>query len=388
MMLNYLEIEGYKSIKDIRLEFGALNVMIGANGAGKSNIISLFHLIDRIVESGLQLYVGQCGGADTILHFGQKVTDRISVKADFGGSGYEFVLVPTRDDRLIFSREGYFYREPGKNEPFIVSLGSGHKESILIDEAQKNPGKPAARVLDMIKNRRIYHFHDTSDTARMKQPCNINDNFFLKPDASNLAAYLFLLEKTYQPNYKKIVETIRLAAPFFNGFNLRPSPFNDQLIQLEWREKGTHTYFNAHSLSDGTLRFICLATLLLQPHLPSTILLDEPELGLHPYAIALLAALLKKAARKTQVIVATQSVTLVNQLSPEDIMVVEREETHSIFRHLKEEDTANTSKRLLEIFPDYEKVSDGPVIVGKIGLEKIREECAHFNQWMTQLEKL
>jgi predicted ATPase len=326
-MLKYLTIKGYKSIRDIRLTLNPFNVMIGANGAGKSNIISLFHLIDRIVENSLQLYVGQCGGADAILHF--------------GGDGYGFSLVPTRDNGLIFSQEEYFYREADTGKPCTVSLGSGYKEAKIRDAAQENKGEPAALILEMIKNQGIYHFHDTGDTAAMKQLCNIDDNASLKPDAANLAAYLFLLQQLHPGHYRKIIDTIRLAAPFFNEFKLRPHPFNDRFIRLEWSEKGTSAYFNAHSLSDGTLRFICLATLLLQPQLPSSILIDEPELGLHPYAITLLAALLKKASIKTQIIIATQSASLVNQLSPEDIMVVEREERQSIFKHLNKDEIEN-----------------------------------------------
>jgi predicted ATPase len=338
-MLTHVKINGYKSIKDIELDLRALNVFIGANGAGKTNLISLFHLIDRIVANNLQLYIGQSGGAESILYFGQKVTDEMSVKLAFEETGYQFSLVPTKENNsLIFSREDYFYPEAGSDRPCVISLGSGQKEARLIDEARKNPEKPAANILELVNNRGIYHFHDTGDSARMKQLCNIDDNYSLKSDAANLAAYLFLLREKYYANYVKIVETIRLAAPFFNDFNLRPSPFNERLIQLEWSEKGAQTYFNAHSLSDGTLRFICLATLLLQPQMPFCILLDEPELGLHPYAITLLAALLQKAAVKTQVIVATQSVTLVNQLSPEDIIIVERQESQSMFKHLARQD--------------------------------------------------
>jgi predicted ATPase len=134
--------------------------------------------------------------------------------------------------------------------------------------------------------------------------------------------------------YRNIVETIRLVAPFFDDFVLRPSPLNPDKIRLEWREKGSDAYFNAHALSDGTLRFISLATLLLQPpdQLPTTILLDEPELGLHPYAINVLGGLLRSTALDTQIIVSTQSVTLVNQFDPEDLVIVERENGASIFR--------------------------------------------------------
>src|SRR2546427_3037694 len=133
-------------------------------------------------------------------------------------------------------------------------------------------------------------------------------------------------------------ETITQVAPFFNDFALRPDPTPKESIRLEWREKGSDFPFRAAHLSDGTLRFICLATLLLQPTPPSTVLIDEPELGLHPYAITVLASLLKSASTKTQVIVSTQSVPLVNQLQPEDILVVDRAQGQSTFRHLGSEE--------------------------------------------------
>jgi len=126
-----------------------------------------------------------------------------------------------------------------------------------------------------------------------------------------------------------------MVAPFLEDFVLEPLALNQQMIRLEWREKGNDHVFGPGALSDGTLRFICLATLLLQPTLPSTILLDEPELGLHPYAITLLADLLRGASTKTQVIASTQSVSLVNQFEPQDILVVEREDGQSMFKRLE-----------------------------------------------------
>jgi len=146
-----------------------------------------------------------------------------------------------------------------------------------------------------------------------------------------LAAFLYLLQETQPDYYRQIVETVRLVAPFFNDFVLRPNPFNEDKIQLEWQEKGSDGPFSANYLSDGTLRFICLATLLQQPNLPTTILIDEPELGLHPYAIVVLANMLRSAATQTQVIISTQSVPLVNQFTPEDIIVVDRQDGQSTF---------------------------------------------------------
>jgi predicted ATPase len=172
----------------------------------------------------------------------------------------------------------------------------------------------------------------------VKQTGDVDDNLHLRIDASNLAAFLYRLQLHHPGHFQNIQETIQQIAPFFESFRLAPSRLNPDKIRLEWKEKGSETYFNAHALSDGTLRFICLATLLLQPMMPAVILLDEPELGLHPAAISLLADLLSSAAQRTQVLVATQSVTLVNQFTPESVWVVERDARHSVFKHLESAD--------------------------------------------------
>jgi predicted ATPase len=145
------------------------------------------------------------------------------------------------------------------------------------------------------------------------------------------------LREKHGDQYRQIVGAIRMVAPFFRDFQLRPYPLNEQKIQLEWSEAGSDAYFNAHSLSDGTLRFMCLATLLLQPSPPSTIVIDEPELGLHPFAIQVLASLVQSASLRTQVIVSTQSVTLVNHFMPGDVIVVDREGGQSTFARLSEQ---------------------------------------------------
>ncbi len=340
-MLDRLVVEGFKSIKKLDLELGALNVMIGANGTGKSNFISLFHLINRVVGRKLQLYVPLSGGVDSLLRFGKKHTDKLSLKLEIGQNTYRFSLIPTQENTLIFEDEQCTFHDPGYDKPYQLSIGSGHKESNLPAEAKAVPGRIADHILTKINSWKIYHFHDTGPSSKMKGDCDINDNMVLNPDASNLPAFLYYLRETHNTFYVNILETVRMVAPFFDDFVLRPNPLNKGLIRLEWREKQSDAYFNAHSLSDGTLRFICLATLLMQPELPSTILLDEPELGLHPYAISLLAGLLESTAHKTQVIISTQSVTLVNQFSPKDIIVVERRDRQSVFKRLEEKEMGN-----------------------------------------------
>jgi predicted ATPase len=325
-----LTITGYKSICELRdFELTNLNVLIGANGAGKSNFISLFRLLAEMVEQNLQVYVQTQGGPDALLYFGRNTTDKLHAEFYFARNGYNFDLIPTSDNRLIFESENSWFGGVYWSANSSVTLGRGHEESKLktATDAYSSYVRPS------VTNWRIYHFHDTGEKAKVKQPHAANDNLRLQIDAANLAAYLRMLYEKHNPYYQRIVQTIQLVAPFFGDFVHRPG--EPEFVELEWTQKGKpDTPFKAHVLSDGTLRFICLATLLLQPigKLPDTILIDEPELGLHPYAITVLADIFKQVAEQKQLIVSTQSVELVNELSPEDIIVVDQENDASVFK--------------------------------------------------------
>lgn len=334
-----LTIRGFKSIQkleDFKLE--PLNVLIGANGAGKSNFVGFFRLLRELVEQRLARLVEIEGGADRFLYLGPKITQQIRAEFYFGANGYRFVLEPTNDGRLIFADEATQYSGYGWR-----SLGSGHRESKLKDHKDDTGAvgrhRPPYYVFNSVSNWEVYHFHDTSGTAAVRRQGQINDNEFLHNDAGNLAAFLYRLSQANSGHYQKIRDVIRLAAPFFNDFKLRPIPANPNLIQLEWTQRDSDNLFFASQLSDGTLRFMCLATALLQPRLPRTVLLDEPELGLHPYALSLLANLFRQAASPygfptNQVIVSTQSALLLNELAPEDVVIVERTEGQSAFTRL------------------------------------------------------
>jgi predicted ATPase len=330
--LDEISIKGYKSIQSLQnFKLTPLNILIGPNGAGKSNFIGLYDFLYQIITGNLQLTVAKSGGADSFLHFGQKHTSKIELHFWFGQNGYSLNLVPAKDALIIEDEIVFFHDKQRFPNPYSNGVGHALQESAL-KKVSEESNKIAKYVMKSIYSWRVYHFHDTSTSAKVKQQCDLNDNTYLRPDASNLSAFLFLLQETQKKNYNNIIDAIRMVTPFFDDFILRPSPFNEGKIKLEWKEKGSDVYFDAHSFSDGTLRFICLATLLLQPELPEAILIDEPELGLHPYAINVLAELLKSASKKAQVIVSTQSVTLVNQFNPEDVIIVDRENSASIFK--------------------------------------------------------
>jgi predicted ATPase len=190
-------------------------------------------------------------------------------------------------------------------------------------------------VGENLLNRRFYHFHDTTANAPIMGYCNIVDSDTLHPDARNIAAFLLHLKTTHPDNFLQIEETVRQVAPFFGAFVLKEVAPNK--TQLLWKERYSDNICIPTQLSDGTLRYICLATLLLQPKPPATIIIDEPELGLHPSAIKLLLAMLQEAATRTQLIVATQSSSLLDDLTPEQVIVVNHKEGESILTHLKSE---------------------------------------------------
>ena len=337
-----ITIEGFKSIRKLEdFELRALNVLIGANGAGKSNFVAFFRLLREIVDQRLQQTVAVEGGADAQLYLGPKVTLRVRGGFAFGANAYEFVLAPTNDNRFIFAQEVVSFTGMYHSRQI---LGSGHLEAKL-KERKDDPGKTGRHgvpwhVYDAVSKWVVYHFHDTSPESGVRRQGAINDNEYLRPNAENLAAFLYRLQQTHPGEYTRIRDVVRLAAPFFDDFKLRPVADKPELIQLEWLQKDSDYPFRASQLSDGTLRFICLATALLQPVPPATMLFDEPELGSHPSALTLLANLFRQAAVQygtyvsKQVIVSTQSAQLLNEFSPEDVIVVERTQGESVFRRL------------------------------------------------------
>jgi predicted ATPase len=336
-LLTSIRVEGYKSIRAARVELGAINVLIGANGAGKSNLVGAFGLLADLADHRLQLHVARQGGGNAILHFGRKATTELSFGWTSDDRGYAAALTPSADDTLIFTYERVVVPDPARRakgeldtlHSFITQLEAGSKETGLRDDDSAE--RPVAAAM---RSWRPFHFHDTGKSSPVKQKSRIDDNRALRADGENLAAFLFALKQVAPGSYRRIVEAVRPVAPFFDDFSLAPDVINPDVIQVTWRHRSDDALFTADALSDGTLRFICLATLLLQPQPPSLIVIDEPELGLHPFAITQLAALVRGAAARSQVLLATQSVTLLDQFDATEVIVAEQHGGESSFRRL------------------------------------------------------
>lgn len=344
-MLTELELCGYKTIKTLEsLKLGPMNVLIGANGAGKSNLISFFTMLSWMMNSPgeLQAYIGRFGGANSILHDGAAITRELRARLTFEASDhrkneFQFRLFHAAGDTLIFADEQARYTPadwPEEKERAWVSYDAGHREARIVNAAEQGEGT-AGFIHSIMKNCVVHQFHDTSETARIRQKWQLDDNYYLKRDGANLASFLFRLQKTQNRYYLRIVEKIRQVAPYFADFVFNPIGGS---VMLQWRERNSDLIFGPHQISDGALRFMALVSLLLQPEetIPKVLILDEPELGLHPFAIDIIAGLLKSASTHTQIILATQSMALIDYFEPHQVIVVDRPDRESLFRRLEE----------------------------------------------------
>jgi predicted ATPase len=328
-----LTLRGYKSIREIdRLPLRDLNIVIGQNGAGKSNFIGLFRLLSRLAREELQDYVVQQGGLNNLLFFGPKVTGRLEIAFYWSGmNSYRAVLVPTIDGSLLFKPEDLMVQEQESSSALKLQLESQFGKEI---------NDKSSAFIKYIENWRVYHFHDTSEHSPLRSSASMTEPEMLQADGGNLAAFLYFLQEKHRDSLRMVLDAVRSVAPFIGSLVLRPEALNTNLIRLRWHHVGREELFDVSDLSDGTLRFIALTALLLQPDPPSTLVLDEPELGLHPAAITQLAALMHQVAPKVQIIAATQSPTFANQFGWEDFIVVDREDDASRFRRLTEEEVA------------------------------------------------
>ena len=343
--LDSITLKGFKTIKALDFKPGSLTVLIGPNGAGKSNFVSFFRMMSWMLADpdNLQLYVSQQGGASMLLHDGpaktREIEAELTIHTDTGETQYSFRLVYAAGDTLIFADERYRFSHKNYATPHDwQETGAGHRTPQLLTLADEDLTARVTR--NILRKIIIYQFHNTSDTARIRGKWSMTDNQWLKEDAANLAPVLLRLRENESKSYRRIVDTIRLILPFFSDFELEP---DYGALLLQWRERNSDQVFSVSQASDGMLRVVALVTLLLLPEkdLADVLILDEPELGLHPHAINVVGGLISAVSTKIQVIVATQSMPLVDCFDPEDIVVVEREGRSSTFRRLDSEALSN-----------------------------------------------
>ncbi|HJJ42500.1 MAG TPA: AAA family ATPase [Methanocorpusculum sp.] len=286
--IDYIKIKGFRSIKDADIKFGSINILLGANGSGKSNFLEIFNLINAAASDTLDEYVKKCGGADQLFRYGISTTDKITVESKICGIDFSCVLVPGDDNRV---------------------------------KEESSKGKEELRKSGMMLT--VYHFHNSGVSSALKKSSDLDDCRYLKADGSNFASRLYSIKNTAPENYDKIEAVISIVYTEFKKFIFSIDEKTKQ-VSLRWIDKCSKDYTHPiKELSDGTIRFAVIASLLLQPDPPSFIIIDEPELGLHPFAINVLSDMLSLASIKSSILISTQSVQLVNRFSPDDIIITE-----------------------------------------------------------------
>ena len=336
-------IRGYKSIaydNPITLQLADVNILLGANGAGKSNIVSFFRMLGYMMSKSFGLYVEKSGTSNSILHYGPKKTPIMSGTLEFNDNksidSYHFSLSNAAPDRLIITEESIKWHRKSEDKPYELLLEPNFKESALADSTNS----VAKSIYWMLSYCKVYQFHDSSSEGPLRQACPVDTANYLQSHGNNLPSFLLFLRENYIDSYKRIVEYVRDVVPQFQDFYLEPSNKTISLRRID--NSATDYRFNPHQFSDGSIRYIAIATLLLQPEktMPNVIILDEPELGLHPYAISQLAEMIKDASIHSQIIIATQSKDLVDHFDIDSISVVEMDKNtqSTSVTHLKEDD--------------------------------------------------
>ena len=335
-----IHIKGFRSLADFKVEdLPNATVMIGANGAGKSNVFRFLEMVGSMLTppSGeLAKFVRGQGGADDLLFGGRGRTRRIEadlgLRTTAGWVNYRFALAPASPDRLEFADERFRLRRDDRpsgspSQETWQDLGFGHPEAKLLNmgsneadseaEAQESA---ASALVNTLGGCSCHHFHDTSDRSPIRKTWDASDWRRLRDDGGNLASVLHFLERNDNHRYESICYHIGRVLPTFDRFIIEERRNH---VQLRWKAKGSDKAHGTHLASDGSLRTFALMTLLNLPLdlLPSVVLLDEPELGLHPAALSLVGGMVSSLAARRQIIVATQSSLLVDEFDLDQLLV-------------------------------------------------------------------
>ena len=329
--LTQITIKGFKSIafdRPVTLEVGDINILLGANGAGKSNIVSFFKMLGQMMNGNLQKFVAQSGTNQKFLYYGPKKTPTLSadIRLDDNGSQdiYSFSLSNAIPDRLIVNTEEITHYNPDTNTTDIRQLSYDFNESALA--TVKSQDDVCDDVKEFLAACKVYQFSDSSPLSPIRQASAGDTAHYLQSEGNNLPAFLLFLKNNYAESYNRIVSYVREVVPQFRDFYLEPER---GYVSLKWIDTSANDYvLSSDQFSDGSIRYIALATLLLQPEetMPRVIVIDEPELGLHPYAIDQLTEMIKDASLHAQIIVATQSPALIDGFDADDVTVIERDE--------------------------------------------------------------
>jgi predicted ATPase len=359
-MFDYIKIEGFRSFKKVELEMPRLAVLIGPNGGGKSNFLDLMSLMSEAAQGQLEKGVGIRGGADCV-GFGFSSLRNVFVEFHFQGESLpnvrfklgfdvafatsnvqveEVVEEPTTERNGQLSvvkrdRNECVFRE-GEIEERKTLEWASELAIFQVRDLSKYP--TPYRLLSNIQEWTLYRDIDVGPESPVRQPELVRPAVRLLPDGRNLSSVLYAMQQDHEETWEDILGILKTAYPDFEKLRV-PAGGGDGKVHLRWFERPHEKEgLSANLLSDGTLKLLCLIAILKSPNPPPLICIDEPELGLHPDWIELVAELLQDAAVRTQVIVATHSPHIVAKLDPDQVIVTEKENGETRLERLSSSD--------------------------------------------------
>jgi predicted ATPase len=339
-----LRLSGWRSIVDETIELGPLNVVVGGNGSGKSNLLSVFRVLNAMIGGRLQsLFAADRAvddATDDWIHHGVNRAKAIAVslvlQTRTGVSTYGAAWERAGDGRMPFVDERIGFMRDGREEPYQRLLGDGHLETQLSDVS--NRGDHTARVIhNFLARSRFYSFSDLSADSLVRRPCPVQQNRFLAPNGQNAAAVLWRYQREHPDVFERIEAVVRQAFPEIQSILPRLSP-DGKLVSIDWKRRGTGNRFSLHTVSNGAILFLLMAMLTCQPsaELPLIMAIEEPELGLSPRGIDQLAELMRQASQECQILVTTHSPYLVDACDTEHVIVASQQNHQSQFRRLSD----------------------------------------------------
>lgn len=341
--INHIHIGGFRRLHDLDLPVRPLMVLIGANGVGKTSLLDSLGLLSASAAGGLNSKLSELGGVTSILTRG-KETDAVTLLVDMEVPGHEpleyQVCIETKGTGYAISHEVLSQRREGFSEPFKhiesrysqIQYFETEERRLVHPEWEHDPLETSlSQVPKMFREpeelRRIlgsatqYHALDVSPRSPVKLPQQMKPADLPGADGSELVSYLYYLREQDPARFESIVDSLKAAFESLDGLNFPPVAAG--MLTMTWNDRSFSKPIYMHELSEGTLRFLWLVSLLQSPGLSTITMIDEPEVSLHPELLSLLAELMREASQRTQLIVATHSDRLIRFLRPEEVVVMD-----------------------------------------------------------------
>ncbi len=365
---SHLTVEGFRRLRNVSIPLKRLTVMIGANGVGKTSILDIIDLLATSANAGLNKQINDLSGIKAILTIDRAKELTLGLKMPVSGYDplkYDLTIEPNGNgysiafEQLIQARQPYpvpfkyidssydsitYYdiEKRGFAHPNIPK--NKRTNSGSLNQGEEKPIRPTwdhnpfetslSQVPRMYKEPEDFRKHLSSSTfyhvlnvdprAPVRLPQPMRPAELPGKNGEDIVSCLFSLRETNRDRFEMVEDTLKAAFPGFERLDFPPVAAGT--LAMTWKDKNFTSPLYMHQLSEGSLRFLWLITLLQSPGLTTVTLLDEPEVSLHPELLSILADLFREASSRTQIIIATHSDRLINFLKPEEVLVMDLDE--------------------------------------------------------------